>query len=84
MLANAARAAAHASRLSWLVGRARDEENIRAIECAVEAVHIAMRMTRLDLESLADQVVPRAVAPVTPLRTMVAVGSNRILRALPT
>jgi hypothetical protein len=84
MLAHAARAAAHASRLSWLVGRARDEENARAIECAVEAVHIAMRITRLDLVSLAEQAVPKTLAPVTPLRYASAAAGDRILRALPT
>jgi len=85
MLANAARAAARASKLSWLQGRARDEENSQAIAYAAEAVRIAMRLTRIDVIGLADQAVPRtAVAPVTPLRTAVTLGSNRILRALPT
>ena len=57
--ANAARAAAQAAKLSWLAGRARDQENTRAIELASEAVHTALRMTRLDLVALAEQAVPR-------------------------
>lgn len=84
MLANAARAAAHASKLSFLAGRARDEENARAIECAAEAVHTAMRITQLDLIALAEQAVPQTPAPLTPLRTAPVLATNRILRALPT
>jgi hypothetical protein len=84
MLANAARAAAHASKLSFLVGSARDEENKLAIQYAFEAVHTAMRMTRLDVVALADQAVPKAVAPVAPIRPTSAAAPNRILRALPT
>ena len=84
MLANAARAAQYSSKLTWLVGRARDEENARAMEFAVEAMHIAMRMTRLDLVALAEQALPKLVAPLTPLRTPAVAAPNRILRALPT
>jgi class 3 adenylate cyclase len=57
MAANAARAAMHAARLSWLGGRAHAEENTQAIHYATEAVRTAMRMTRLDLPTLADQAV---------------------------
>ena len=84
MLANAARAASHASRLAWLAGRARDAENARATECALEAVHVAMRLKRLDLAALAEQAVPPIVAPVALLPRASAVGADRILRALPT
>jgi class 3 adenylate cyclase len=86
MLANAARAAMHASKLSWLVGRARDEENARAVACTAEAVHIALRMAQLDLGALAEQCMPRLVAaPVAPLaRGVSAASADRILRALPT
>jgi class 3 adenylate cyclase len=85
MLANAARAAAHASKLSFLQGRARDEENSQAIAYAAEAVRIAVKLTRIDVVALADQAVPKVtVAPITPLRTAVSIGPNRILRALPT
>ena len=83
MLANAARGAAHAAKLSWLPGRARDQENARAIECATEAVHIALRMAKLDLGALADQAVPKVTA-VPPLRPRTPVTPVRILRALPT
>src|SRR5579859_1810382 len=84
MAANAARAAMHASRLSWLAGRAREEESARAIELAGQAVHTALRITELDLPSLADQVVPSVVAPVAPRHPQAAPVANRILRALPT
>ena len=84
MGANAARAAVHASKISWLVGRARDEENSRAIELAAEAIHTALRMTRLDLVSLSEQAVPRAASAVPPVRPAPSVAANRILRALPT
>ena len=83
MLANAARAAAHAAKLSWLPGRARDEENARAIECATEAVHTALRMARLDLVAFSDQAVPRLTSGA-PLRPRTPVTPVRILRALPT
>jgi hypothetical protein len=86
MVANAARAAMHASKLPWLVGRARDEENSRAVACAAEAVDTALRMARLDLGALAEQAMPRpATVSVPPLRRMAGVVSaDRILRALPT
>ncbi|MBV9893612.1 MAG: adenylate/guanylate cyclase domain-containing protein [Chloroflexi bacterium] len=84
MLANAARAAMHASKLSWLVGRARDEENARAVACASEAVHIAFRVTQLDLGALAEQCMPKAIAVAPLSRTSSPVSADRILRALPT
>ena len=84
MLAKAAAAAAHASRLSWLAGRAWDEENAQTVECAAEAVHIALRIAQLDVAALAEEVVPKGGAPLTPLRTPSFPGANRILRALPT
>jgi hypothetical protein len=85
MAANAARAAAQASKLSWLAGRARDQENTRAIDLASEAVRTALRITRLDLLALAEQASPRPVSPVPPLRGSASpVTRNRILRALPT
>jgi class 3 adenylate cyclase len=85
MLANAARAAMHASKLGWLVARARDEENARAVACAAEAVHTAMRMTQLDLLALSQQAMPRPVTqPITPSRLAAPATANRILRALPT
>jgi hypothetical protein len=68
MAAKAARAAMHASKLSWLAGRARDEENTRAIELATEAVTTALRMAQLDLPSLADQAVPRITEIVPDVR----------------
>jgi len=84
MAANAARAAMHAARQSWLAGRARDEENTRAIELATEAVHTALRMAQLDLPALAEQVVPKVIGPVMPIRPISSPIPNRILRALPT
>ena len=85
MAANAARAAAHASMLSWLVGRARDQGNTAAIGLASEAVRTALRITRLDLIALAEQALPRSAAPVPAVRPAAATLSrNRILRALPT
>jgi hypothetical protein len=81
MAANAARSAMHASRLSWLAGRAREEESARAIELAGEAVRTALRMTRLDLAGLANQVLPQAVGPVS---AVIPPAPGRILRALPT
>jgi hypothetical protein len=86
MGANAARSAMHASRTSFLAGRARDEENTRAIELATEAVRTALRMTRIDLPALAEQVIPKPVAPILPTRASASAPStpHRILRALPT
>jgi hypothetical protein len=86
MLANAARAAMHASKLSWLVGRARDEESARALACAGEAVRTALRMRQLDLGGLALEAAPRpsSTRPVTPLRVASPLATDRILRALPT
>jgi len=84
MAANAARAAMHAARVSWLAGLAREEESARAIELATETVHTALRMARLDLPSLADQVLPKGTGPVPPVRPLTPPIPNRILRALPT
>jgi class 3 adenylate cyclase len=84
LAANAARAAMHASRVSWSAGRARETENARAIELAAEAVHMALRMTHLDLPALAELVVPKVVGPVPSLRPFGAPTPNRILRPLPT
>jgi class 3 adenylate cyclase len=84
MAANAARAAMHASRLAWLVGRARDEENSRAIDLATEAIRTALRMTRLDLPALAEQAVPKVEGPIPPTRPAAPASPHRILRALPT
>lgn len=86
MLANAARAAMHASKLPWLVGRARDEESARALACAGEAVRTALRMRQLDLSALALEAAPRSASgqPVTPLRVAPPLAADRILRALPT
>jgi class 3 adenylate cyclase len=84
MLANAARAAAHASKLAWLAGRARDEENSTAISLAADAVRTALRLAELDLVSLAEQAIPKAAVPVAPIRPISVVSADRILRALPT
>jgi hypothetical protein len=85
MLANAARAAMHASKLGWLVGRARDEENARAIQCMSEAVQTAMRLEHLDLLALSEEAMPKpAATPVPPTRVAAPMAANRILRALPT
>ena len=84
MAANAARAAMHAARVSFLAGRAREEESARAIELATEAVHTALRMAQLDLPALAEQVVPKVIGPVLPIRPISSPIPNRILRALPT
>jgi|SRR5579864_8760304 len=84
MLANAARAAAHASKLGWLAGRARDEESAQAIAYATEAVRTALRMAKLDLAALAEQAQPKPGSPLTPIRPISVVTPNRILRALPT
>jgi hypothetical protein len=85
MLAKAARSAMHASKLPWLVGRGRDEENARAQACAAEAVHVAVRMTQLDLEALSEQSMPRPTArSAAPMPTPAPLAANRILRALPT
>jgi class 3 adenylate cyclase len=84
MAANAARAAMHAARLSWLAGRAREEENSRAIELTTEVLHTAMRITRLDLPALADQAVPETATAVPTTRMTSPPPANRILRPLPT
>ncbi len=84
MLANAAWAASHAAKLPWLVGRGRDEANSRAIQCAVEAEHTALRMARLDLITLAELAMPRPASPLTPLRSPVPMRAKRILKPLPT
>jgi class 3 adenylate cyclase len=81
MAANAARAAMHAARQSWLAGRARDEENTRAIERATEVLHTALRITQLDLPALAAQALPQMVAPA---HLVSAPAASRILRASPT
>jgi class 3 adenylate cyclase len=84
MAANAARSAMHASRQTWLAGRARDEENTRAIELATEVLHTALRITELDLPALAHLAIPQSVTPVAPTRLASAPTASRILRALPT
>jgi class 3 adenylate cyclase len=84
MAANAARAAMHAARVSFLAGRAREEENARAIELATESVHTALRIAHLDLQALADLVLPPVAEPVLPNRPLAFPMPNRILRALPT
>jgi class 3 adenylate cyclase len=85
MLANAARAAMHASKLPWLVGRGRDEETARAQACAAEAVHVALKITQLDLGALSEQATPRQTArALAPVRSTALQAANRILRALPT
>jgi class 3 adenylate cyclase len=67
MAANAARAAHHSARTSWLAGRARDEENARAIELSAEAIDMALRLVQLDLRDLADRAIrsssPTSVPP---------------------
>jgi hypothetical protein len=73
MVANAASAAMYASRLSWLAGRARDEESTRAAEAASEAVRTALRLGPLDLPALAAEAVPSAAGA--------AVGDRRVLVA---
>jgi class 3 adenylate cyclase len=80
MAANAARAALHASGLAFRGGRDHAEENTRAIHFATEAVRTALRMTRLDLPTLADE----AVNPVVPKRLTTPHAPSRILRTLPT
>jgi hypothetical protein len=80
MAANAARSALHASGLAWRGGRDHAEENTRAIHFATEAVRTALRLTRLDLPSLADE----AVEGVMPRRMTAPVAASRILRNLPT
>ncbi len=67
MAANAARAATHAARTSWLAGRARDEEIARAADLAAEAVGLAMRLAHLDMADLAEKAV-KAQAPALSLR----------------
>jgi class 3 adenylate cyclase len=84
MAAYAARAAMHAARQSWLAGRARDEENSRAIALATEVLHTAMRITELDLPALAAQALPQMVATVAPTHQVSAPAPSRILRASPT
>jgi class 3 adenylate cyclase len=83
MAANAARAVTHAVRTTWLVGRARDEENTRAIDLAADAVHTALKITRLELPALAKEALgeqPR----IRPLSIAGSVQPSRILTALPT
>jgi class 3 adenylate cyclase len=55
MAANAARAAMHSARTAWLAGRARDEENARAVELSGDAIGLALRLARLDLVELAER-----------------------------
>ena len=83
MLANAARAAARASKLLWLAGRARDEENATATALAADAVRTAMHMADLDM-ALAEQAMPTGASSVGPIRSALMVAPDRILRALPT
>ena len=84
MAAKAARAAMHAARQSWLAGRARDEENTRAIELSTEVLHTALRITQLDLPALAAQALPQMATPVAPTHLVSAPAASRILRASPT
>jgi hypothetical protein len=65
MAANAARAATHAGRLSWLAGRERNETNTQAIQCAVQAVETALRTTLMDLPALAAQAIPASSLALT-------------------
>jgi class 3 adenylate cyclase len=58
MAANAARAATHAARLSWLVGRERNDTSAQAIQCAVQSVETALRTAHMDLPALAEQAIP--------------------------
>jgi class 3 adenylate cyclase len=84
MLANAARSAMHAARVGWLFGRVREDETTRAVALAAESVHVARRMTEIDLPALAEQaLLARPGAPVLPTRQAAPVASSRILRALP-
>ena len=50
--------AASAARAAALVGEPGDQTSARAIDCAAEAIRIAMGMTGLDLSTLARQAVP--------------------------
>jgi class 3 adenylate cyclase len=65
MAANAARAAHHSARTSWLAGRARDEENARSIELSAQAVDMALRLVQLDLRDLADRAVRSSGSPLS-------------------
>jgi class 3 adenylate cyclase len=58
MAANAARAATHAGRLSWLAGRERNDTNTQAMQCAIQSVETALRTTLMDLPALAEQALP--------------------------
>lgn len=50
--------AARAARAAALAGERGDEVDTQVINCAAEAIGIALRITRLDLSSLALQAVP--------------------------
>ena len=85
MAGNAARAAMHASKVSWLAGRARDQENTLAMQYAAEAVHTALRLTQLDLVGLAEQAEHKTSSgPVLATRQGSPSASAVILKALPT
>lgn len=84
MAADAARAAMHASRVSWLAGRAREDEIAQALKFATEAVRTALRITQLDLPTLASEVVSNGAAPVASTRPPITPVADRILKALPT
>ncbi|HEY3063226.1 MAG TPA: adenylate/guanylate cyclase domain-containing protein [Chloroflexota bacterium] len=68
MAANAARAALHAARTAWMVGRARDEEIARCAELAAEAVGLALHRTHLDLPEVAERALQGSSAPALSLR----------------
>jgi len=65
MAANAARAAMHAARTTWLAGRARDEEITRAAELAAEAVDMALRLANFDAAELAERAVKSPAAALS-------------------
>jgi hypothetical protein len=62
MAANAAGAAVHAARTTWMAGRARDAELTSCIGAAGEAVRAAQLMAHLDLAELAETAVPSLAA----------------------
>jgi len=64
--------------------RARDEEAARAIDHAAEAVHFAMRFTKLDLPAMAEQAMHQIPAALPTARVAPTIAATRILTALPT
>jgi hypothetical protein len=84
MVANAAGAAAHAARVSWLAGLARAEEHARTIELATEVVRTALLLIGdLDLAAIADEVLPDAAASGPPQRPPAGRVPDRILGTRP-